>query len=487
MDYIAKLREMGAKNNFTYPVNDIGVAKLFYEFHSETNRYVAEAKSWYAFDGKRWLKDEGGANTAEMCKLFVQGYHSYFKIVCPEESAEPNDKAMLKFAAGLSSLKRRECVMKDARTIEPLNMAAFDRDPHVINLQNGAFDLRTMTLRPHRSADFITKLARAYYDPKARCPRWERFISEIMCGDADMARYLQKALGYTLSGDMPEHVFFILHGGTTRNGKSTLTETAAHILGDYARTAQAQTIAKRSSDGAAASPDLARLKGARLVNISEPEKGLELNAALLKQLTGGDTYTARFLHENQFEFSPEFTIFINTNHLPRVADDTVFKSNRIKLIPFERHFEPHEQDSRLKSLFRKPQNMSGILNWLVDGYRLYKTEGLSDTPERVSAALEDYRRGNGIIDPIGEFIANTLIPCVGKVVKTSLLYDRYKPWSRECGYNTVRIQDFVSELRSRVTVRHDTSLGNIADGYALKSEHNAIHVSDVSHLSEAAV
>ena len=128
------------------------------------------------------------------------------------------------------------------------------------------------------------------------------------------------------------------------------------MLGEYARTIQPQTLSRRPADGGAASPDTARLKGARLVNVPEPEKGLELNIVLVKQLTGGDTYTARFLNENPVEFKPEFKIFINTNHLPRTSDDTVFLSGRVKLIPFDRHFLPHEQDNGLKAHFRKQKN-----------------------------------------------------------------------------------------------------------------------------------
>jgi putative DNA primase/helicase len=132
---------------------------------------------------------------------------------------------------------------------------------------------------------------------------------------------------------------------------------------------------------------MARLKGARLVTVPEPEKGLELNIALIKQLTGGDTYTARFLNANPFEFRPEFKIFINTNHLPRTADNTVFTSSRVKIIPFERHFEENEQDTGLKKLFRKEINKSAVLNWAVEGWRLIQETGF-DAPPTVDAAIE---------------------------------------------------------------------------------------------------
>jgi putative DNA primase/helicase len=275
--------------------------------------------------------------------------------------------------------------------------------------------------------------------------------------------FLQKALGYALTGDVSNECFFILYGNTTRNGKTTLSETVAFILGDYARTIQPQTLARRSSDGAAASPDIARLKGARLVNMPEPEKGLELNISLVKQLTGGDTFTGRFLNENPVEFRPECKFFINTNHLPRTSDDTVFSSGRVKLIPFDRHFTPEEQDTGLKRLFRKKENMSGILNWLVDGYRLLLEVGL-DVPARVADAIAAYRQE---ADIIGTFLDEYTIEESGAKIQTSELYSNYVNWAKQNGYKPLSSRSFVGELRRRVEVRRDCALGNIAVGIAL--------------------
>ena len=156
-----------------------------------------------------------------------------------------------------------------------MSLTDFDRNKLLLNCLNGTYSLSEMTLLPHNPADYIIKKAWVNFKPGAVCERWERFISEVMCGDKDTARFLQKAFGYSLSGDTSLECFFILYGNTTRNGKSTLCETIGNIMGDYARTIQPQTLAKRSVDGASPSPDTVRLKGARLVKASEPEKGLE--------------------------------------------------------------------------------------------------------------------------------------------------------------------------------------------------------------------
>jgi putative DNA primase/helicase len=320
-----------------------------------------------------------------------------------------------------------------------------------------------LALHPHRAEDYITKISRVKHNADVFCERWERFIGEVMSGDTDTARFLQKAFGYCLSGETSLECFFILYGNTTRNGKTTLSETIAHVLGDYARTIQPQTLARRPNDGAAASPDIARLKGARLVNMPEPEKGLELNIALVKQLTGGDTYTGRFLHENPVEFAPEFKIFVNTNHLPRASDDTVFSSGRVKLIPFDRHFTPEEQDTGLKKLFRKRDSISGIFNWLIEGYRLLRDEGLT-VPDKVKAAIEEYRLE---ADIFGTFLEDTTLEKAGNRLPVAELYAHYILWAKDNGYRQMNNKNFIGELRRRCDLRRDGGTGKVIVGLGL--------------------
>jgi putative DNA primase/helicase len=196
----------------------------------------------------------------------------------------------------------------------------------------------------------------------------------------------------------------------------------------------------------------------------EPEKGLELNIALVKQLTGGDTYTARNLNESPVEFSPEFKLFINTNHLPHTSDDTIFTSGRVKLIPFDRHFTPEEQDAGLKMLFRESVNMSGILNWLIEGYRLMRDEGLS-LPEKVKNAIAEYRLD---ADDLGAFFKDTLVPMENNRLKTSELWEAHNVWAKANGIRSMSSKKFVGELRRRYEVKSDCKKGNVIVGYRLE-------------------
>ena len=465
MDYISLFMARSIyEGNELYPRTDIGTAKLFYDLHGHAIRFVEESNKWYVFDGRRWKKDEGGYKVMEMCKAFAQAYHKYSEIVF-DDSEE--GKAFMKYGAGLTGRKRRETLLNDAKSIAPMSLTLFDRNRALLNLQNGTYDLAKMEFRPHTQNDYITKMARVKYVEDAVCERWEQFVSEVMCSDADTIKFLQKALGYALSGDTSLECFFIMHGSTTRNGKSTLMETVGHMLSDFSRTIQPQTLSRRPNDGASPSPDIARLKGARLVNMPEPEKGLELNIALVKQLTGGDTYTGRFLRENPIEYSPEFKIFINTNHLPRTSDDTVFTSDRVKLIPFDRHFKPEEQDKGLKKLFRRSDSKSGILNWLIEGYRLLQTEGLI-IPEKVRNATAAYRQE---VDIIGSFLADCTAHQDGNRLPTSELYTAYTAWAKDNGYRQMNIKNFVADLRRRFEIRRG-NVGNVVIGLVLDNSLN---------------
>jgi len=206
MDYISLFKEKSIEDNVDYPRNDIGVTRLFYDLHSGVIRYVIESKTWFFYDGRKWLKKNGQFRAMELCKDFTQAFSEYAAV------HHAGDAAFQKYAAKLTGRRNREGILSDARSIAPASLSDFDRDKYLLNVQNGTLNLKTFALQPHSAADMITKMAPVKYDPKAGCSRWERFIDEIMCGDTDTATYLQKALGYALTGDTSFDCFFILYG-----------------------------------------------------------------------------------------------------------------------------------------------------------------------------------------------------------------------------------------------------------------------------------
>lgn len=356
----------------------------------------------------------------------------------------------MKFCAKWQSRKGRETFLKDAQGAYSLSMDAFDTDLFTFNCANGTLHLDTMEFAEHRSSDLLTKKSPAVYNPQARCLRFESFVDEICSGDQDKARFLQKALGYALSGDTQYECFFILFGVTTRNGKGTLCESILNLMGSYGCGMKPESIGTNLyTNSHAPTEDIARLFGMRFVNISEPEKGLVLNASLVKTMTGNDTITARFLNEKSFDFKPTFKMFINTNHKPVINDMPVFLSNRIMIIPFERHFEEDEQDHTLNREFLKPENQSAILNWLIEGYKLLQKEGFN-TPPSVRAAVDEYQHES---DKIMQFVEEMLEKGDDYKVKTMDAYQEYRRWCSDRGYGIENIKNFNQALRRIVDVK----------------------------------
>ena len=283
---------------------------------------------------------------------------------------------------------------------------------------------------------------------------------------------MQKALGYALTGDTRHECFFILYGPTSRNGKGTMMETFMRMVGDYGKTGKPETIAlKPTANGGGPSEDIARLTGARFVNISEPDKKLVLSAALVKTLTGNDTITARFLNENSFEYRPQFKLFVNTNHLPAVTDVTLFSSGRVKIIPFERHFGEDERDEGLKEELTKPENLSGIFNWCFKGLRMIEKTGF-ETPAVVQEATDEYRKNS---DRIGRFLDEEMEADPLAETRTGDAYNRYKVWCSINGFFPENAMNFKSSLANIATVARKrpsdgSGLTTLLLGYRLKIE-----------------
>jgi P4 family phage/plasmid primase-like protien len=415
------LRALQPESNPRYLSTDIGNSRLYSDYYSGVVRYVPERKLWYIFQGKRWEPDIGGLKAMELCKKLANALMVYAFNISDEQQRKDYIDRCKKWQAR----RTRETILKDAQGVYPIPMDAFDRDPFLFNCQNGTIHLKDMSFQPHAPEDKITKISDVVYDPDARCERFDRFVDEIMSGDKDRARFLQRSLGYALSGDTRFECLFILYGATTRNGKGTLMESVLKVMGEYGSTVRPETISmKQNASSQNPTEDIARLAGIRFANISEPSRGLLLNAAQVKSMTGNDTLNARFLHENSFDFQPQFKIYMNTNYLPVITDMTLFSSGRIMIIPFERHFEEDQQDKSLKKTFISEKNQSAILNWLLEGYKELHLEGLT-MPESVHFATERYRHES---DKVGLFIEDEMEPVANAEERTSAVYDRYKKW-----------------------------------------------------------
>jgi len=393
--------------------------RLVSEFGKDI-RYIAPWKKWIVWTGARWQVDNGPLIHDRGLTMVRNIYAELYK------TADYRDRLDIeKYAIQSESVRRRKAFVEAASWIPCLNAATddLDRNPWLLNAENGTIDLKTGELLPHRQEDMITKIAGVRHDSEADCPMWKQFIREIMGYRPELIEYLQAAAGWAISGDTSEQSMFILYG-TGANGKSTFLNVVQRILGDYAIATYAETFMKRNND--TATNDIARLRGTRFVTTPETEQGKRLSEHLIKQATGNDSMTARFLYGEYFNFVPTFKIFMASNHKPviRGTDHGIWR--RIKLIPFTTTIPEEKMDRYLeqKLLEEKP----GILNWLIEGALRWQKERLR-TPAIIANATDEYR---GEMDVIGNFIRERCVQTPELSIRARELFRVYQEW---CGEN----------------------------------------------------
>lgn len=459
------LQKLHPENNGRYSWSDLGNGYLMADVFHKALRFCPERNQWFYYDGKRWTLDIASVHAMEAAKELGESLISYSNQIGNVEIS----KAYTKFTECWRRHHKRETILREAQSVYPVSVSDFDCKPELFNCQNGTLNLNTREFRKHNPEDLLTQIAGTAYVPEAECGRWLQFMREITCEDKTLEVFLQKSLGYALSGYTDRECFFLLYGATSRNGKGTLMETIMKMMGDYGKTAIPQTITQQmESRSGGPTEDIARLAGARFVNISEPDKKMKLNSSLIKRMTGRDTIAARYLNENTFEYVPQYTIFINTNHLPSVNDDTVFTSGRCHVIPFHRHFLPQEQDIHLKEQFA--QALPAVFNYCLEGYWLLQETGF-DAPESVRDATRDYREDN---DKMARFVNEMLAKDSESDVRTADVYTAYKEWCQINGYQAGSIVTFKADLKRLVPVvenkrpREGGSPTTLIEGYRLE-------------------
>jgi putative DNA primase/helicase len=387
--------------------------------HGKDIKYNAAWKKWIVWTGKYWRIDEGYL----IHEKGLQVIHGIYDELLT--TGDYRDRMEIeKYALQSESLRRRKAFIEAASLMRELNVSSddVDRDPWLLNVENGTIDLRTGECREHRREDMITKTATVAYDEKADCPLWKKFVREIMDYHTDLIDFLQTASGWAVTGDTSEQCLFILFGSGA-NGKSTFLNTLMKILGNYAIASSTETFMKKTNEQI--SNDIARLRGTRFVTTTEAEQGRRLSEPLIKQITGNDVMTARFLYGEYFDFVPTFKIWMATNHKPliRGTDHGIWR--RIKLIPFTTTVSPDRQDKRLES--KLLDEGPGILNWLIAGTQRWIERGL-DAPDVIRNATEEYRNE---MDVLGTFIKECCVQGPECTVRARELFRAYQEWCEE--------------------------------------------------------
>jgi putative DNA primase/helicase len=450
-------------------LTDVGNARRLVARHGKDLRHVYAWKAFLAWDGRRWAVDETGAAV----RMVKETQSAFYREIAAKlgKAGDPGDdeaakKRLAQLAAMLNHAKKWQDARRVAATLEmaksepgvPVLPADLDRDPMLLNVANGTLDLRTGRLRDHDRTDLMTKLAPVTYDPDATCPLWERFLERIMDGDADLIIYLQRVVGYCLTGDVSEQAVWFLYG-TGANGKSTFLATLLALLGDYGMQAVSELLMVKANESHPT--ERADLFGKRFVCTIETEEGKRLAEALMKQMTGGDRIRARKMRQDFFEFNPTHKIMLAANHKPVIRGTDHGSWRRIKMTPFTVTIPEEEKDKHLADKLRA--ELPGILNWAVRGCRDWQGHGLGE-PEEVKVATDAYRAEQ---DTVAAFVSECCFRHATVKATAAALYETYGKWS---GDKFMTQRAFGDRLVAMGFPRERTKTGRFHRGIGLPAE-----------------
>ncbi len=423
---------------------DAGNATRFLVQHGANVRYCHDFKKWLVFRDGVWTIDK----TQFAFRLGELTVRSLYHAAGETEDAKER-KALASWAIKCETEARINGMLAiaKARPGVPVQPEELDQNPWLFSVTNGTIDLKTSTCKPHRQEDLITKKSNVIFDPGAQAPRWNAFLARII-PNPEVRSYLQKAVGYSLTGATTEQVMFFLFGRGA-NGKSTFLDVLHALMGEYGMSTPTSTLTVKQNDSIP--NDIARLQGVRFVSAVETDDGKRLAESLLKQLTGDKRISARFMRGEWFDFQPRLKLWLATNHKLQVrgTDEGIWR--RIRLIPFTVSIPPEEQD---KELYDKLiEELPGILNWALEGLRLWQAEGLG-TPEAVMAATNEYRQEQ---DSLNTFLEDCCVCEIGARTTARELYTRYVTWCEENGERAESQKRFGMRLAERGFTKQKSS------------------------------
>lgn len=425
-------------------MDDTSVADYLHASFKDKFRYCSEEKRWYLWTGSAWQPDllfevhRAATHAAKMVRDAAATYH---------QQTQSRD-SLRQYNNSKSCLNNRniEAAIARFRAVPGMSVKAemFDRETHLLNLQNGTYDLRSGQLRPASPDDLITMTFGASYDPEATCPGWTKFISQVL-PDPELRSYVQTALGYTLLGRPVERAMFLVHG-PSGTGKSVLTSVMTAVFGDYGTTAPASSFRLKHSD---TSSDVHSLRGKRWVATSEMPDGAQLNDELVKRITGGDAIKSRNLYESWQEWHAQCVIWIATNYLPRTNGDDNAIWRRAKTIALRveigRPGQPVEIHGLSQFLIGEAD---GILNWLLEGLAQYQDHGLIE-PACLKADVADYRADT---DSVSGWLREALAEGEWELdpeahVRSTMVYESYTRYCQEWGSTPLSRRRFAHRLK----------------------------------------
>jgi len=418
-----RLRRDGLAVINSRPTTDMGNAERLVDQYSSEIRYCHQFNSWFIWNYPegRWRKDSNG--------YIYRIAKDVTRRILHESSRAPLDvqvKALKTWAYSCENRQHINGMVELAQNdkIVVVSPDELDQDDFLFNVQNGTFNLKTLKLDTHKKTNKITKLADYKYDPSAKCPVFLKYLDRVFKNNPkkeEKIKYLQRCVGYTLTGSTKEQCLFLLHGSGA-NGKSVFINVVRALMGEYGTVTQSKTF---TTDRGEISNDIAALSGCRFVCASENSSDTHLDESIIKQLTGGDEISARFLHQEYFTFKPRFKIWWSFNHAPNISDMTVSVWRRIKIVPFTEVLPESEWDRELDAKIINAE-LPGIFNWAIEGLGKYLESGLQE-PEEIKTATKSYKNDQDILLEFFTTMTETTESELDRL-KASFLYEQFTTW-----------------------------------------------------------
>jgi len=425
-----------------FHLTDYGNAERLASLYGDIIRYSPERKAWLIWTGKVWEWDMGGVRIAKLAKKTARNIYR-------EAADEPDDdlrKELVKHARATERQVRIDAMIKSAES-EPgiaVSLADLDTNHWLLNVNNGTIDLRTGVLKPHDRADLITEILPIDYNLSATSTEWNAFLSRIFNDNADLIAYVQRALGYSITGDQSEQVFFFCYGSGF-NGKSTLLNACRLVMGNYATQIPPTAFMVDKTKRGGPDEAIASLKNKRLVCSTELEDGQRLSVSLVKRMTGGEPLWCEHKFERGYNFQPTHKLWLSGNHEPIITDTTNSIWYRLKKIPFT--IEIPETD-RKKGYAEKlaAEHGAAILAWLARGCVEWRQVGSLGEPEAVKQAVAEYRDQQ---DVLHNFILERCHLERNAAILTRELWDDYKKWCAETDTYQLGQRKFYDRIREK--------------------------------------
>jgi putative DNA primase/helicase len=443
-----------------FPLSDFGNAERFIAKNGHNVRWYDDGKRWYVWDDRRWFADDV-LTVQRWAKETIRAIPSVEGHVVEEVHSGITD--MHSYARKCETNDKLHAMLNIAKAEQgvPMRIADFDTNIYLLNCLNGTLDLKLLSLREHDRLDLITKITPIPYDEHATCERWEQFLREIFDNDEEMIDFMQRAIGYSLTGDITAQYMFVLWGQGA-NGKSKIIDTIRKLTGDFGYHSPIDTFMMRPTP-ASNSNDLAALRGARLVTASETNEGARLNEGLIKQCTGGEPITARFLNKEYFTFPPHFKLWFSVNHKPTISGSDYALWRRVLLIPFTVQFkvgDPRRDDYLQDKL---DAELPGILAWAVRGCQKWMSSGFV-IPDKVRMATDEYQLES---DSIGTWLVECCDLGPDLTATSGELYQSYKDWSARNGLRAKSTTLFGRTLKAKGFGSKHEVFGTLRSGLAL--------------------